>query len=82
MFSPNSAFLWNGCGLNASLCFRDIPKIRIGILAHGDYCDENVYYVMRWVDLTKDKEKLIKFVDETTGTGGGMVHILCPRNIR
>eukprot|EP01083_Nonionella_stella_P073985 200412_1 len=54
-----------------NLLFRDIPKIRIGILAHGDYCDENVYYVMRWVDLTTDKDQLIRFVDQTKGSGGG-----------
>ena len=54
-----------------NLLFRDIPKIRISILAHGDYCDANVYYVMRWVDFTTDKDKLVKFVDETKGSGGG-----------
>ena len=45
--------------------------MRIGILAHGDYCDANVYYVMRWVDLCSDKDKLVNFVDDTTGSGGG-----------
>ena len=53
------------------LLFRDIPKIRISILAHGDYGDERSSYVMRWVDLTDDKDKLVKFVDNAHATGGG-----------
>jgi len=54
-----------------NLLFADVPKLRIAVLAHGDYCDERIFYVMRWVDLTNDKEKLMKFVDEVHGTGGG-----------
>ena len=51
--------------------FSDIPRIRIGILAHGDYCDERHPYVTKMLDLTSDQAKIIKFVTDVEPTGGG-----------
>src|SRR5689334_17295244 len=40
---------------------KDIPKIRIGIIAHGDYCDNNRAITM--LDLCDDVDKICSFVD-------------------
>jgi len=49
---------------------KDIPQIRIGIIAHGDYCDYT-NYVIKILDLTNDVKKICKFVDSVQSTGGG-----------
>lgn len=48
----------------------DIPGIKIGIFAHGDYCDTSSY-VTKYVDLTDDITKLVDFVQNVGPTGGG-----------
>lgn len=49
-----------------------IPGIRIGIIAHGDYCDEGHSYVIRTCDLTRDLVTLTDFIkNKATDTGGG-----------
>jgi len=50
---------------------KDIPKIRIGIIAHGDYCDYSGTYVVKKVDLTDDVNALCSFVETVQATGGG-----------
>ncbi|MCL2697309.1 MAG: VWA domain-containing protein [Oscillospiraceae bacterium] len=45
--------------------------IRIGIIAHGDYCDKDNPYTIRAVDFTKDTAQLVRFVRETKDTYGG-----------
>lgn len=52
---------------------KDIPKIRIGIIAHGDYCDYT-NYVVKKVDLTDDVDALCSFVESVPGTS---MKILC-----
>ncbi|XP_013380967.1 uncharacterized protein LOC106152040 isoform X1 [Lingula anatina] len=49
---------------------RDIPNIRIGIIAHGDYCDYNKY-VLRSADLTSSVDTLVDFVETVPVTSGG-----------
>lgn len=51
--------------------FETFDDIRIGIIAHGDYCDHDDPYTIRILDLTQDKEKLCSFIRETKGTYGG-----------
>lgn len=53
--------------------FRDIPGIRIGIVAHGDYCDAPPRgpYVIKMLDLTRDEDEIVKFVQKVEATGGG-----------
>ncbi len=49
---------------------ENISGIRIGIIAHGDYQDENESYLMTQVDLTTDQNKIIEFVNNVKNTCG------------
>jgi hypothetical protein len=51
--------------------FASIPGIRIGVIAHGDYCDEHTTYLYKSLDLTNDKNAIINFINTTGDTGGG-----------
>jgi len=51
--------------------FRDIPNLRVGIIAHGDYCDYKKPYVTKIFDLTTNEKNLISFVESVEKTGGG-----------
>lgn len=51
--------------------FSEFSDLRLGIIAHGDYCDKDDPYTIRVMDLTRDKNKLCKFVKETQKTYGG-----------
>jgi hypothetical protein len=49
----------------------DVPGIRIGVIAHGDYCDADSSYVIKFLPLMTDYAKLTKFVAEVGPTHGG-----------
>lgn len=49
----------------------EIPNLRIGIIAHGDYCDAGTTYVTRHQLLTDDPVVLSTFVNTTSATYGG-----------
>lgn len=49
----------------------DIPGIRIGVIAHGDYCDKDVFYLTKELDLCQNVAELCQFVQDIDGTGGG-----------
>lgn len=49
----------------------EIPGIRIGIIAHGDYCDAGSTYVTKALDLTDDGDAIVRFVEKVGPTGGG-----------
>lgn len=51
--------------------FKDIPGLRVGIIAHGDYCDAHSTYVTKQLDLTHDEAKVTQFVEKVEATGGG-----------
>jgi hypothetical protein len=51
--------------------FTEIPGIRIGVVAHGDYCDKDDTYLMKHVDITNDSQKIIDFITNVGDTGGG-----------
>ncbi len=51
--------------------FREIPNLRVGIIAHGDYCDAGSTYVTKRLELTNDRNKLYRFVTDVSATGGG-----------
>lgn len=51
--------------------FGNIPDIRIGIIAHGDYCDAGNPYTIRILDLTTDQNSICNFVKTTERTFGG-----------
>ncbi len=50
---------------------RELPGIRIGIIAHGDYCDAGSTYVTSHLNLTQDTAAITHFVEHTQATGGG-----------
>lgn len=47
--------------------FTEIPGIRVGIIAHGDYGD---VYVTKHTNLSGNQEELCRFVETVPGTGG------------
>eukprot|EP01132_Coremiostelium_polycephalum_P001169 gene1169-1480_t len=47
---------------------KEIPLIRIGIMAMGDYIDS---YTLKSIDLTNDVNKLVKFINSVKSTSGG-----------
>ena len=51
--------------------FKEIPNLKIGIGANGDYCDEGRTYVTKQTDLTNDLYILTQFVRNVGRTGGG-----------
>lgn len=57
----------------AKRLYQDIPDIRIGVIAHGDYCDsiDPNSYVIKSLDLTNDLSKVVTFVQTVGKTDGG-----------
>lgn len=51
--------------------FAEIPGIRIGIIAHGDYCDAGSSYVTKHLDLTNNSAAICNFIQDVEATGGG-----------
>ena len=49
--------------------FGNIKELRVGFIAHGDYCDGD--NCINTLDLTTDLEKIFDFIRNTTNTGGG-----------
>lgn len=58
-------------GSTVSRLMKEIPGMRIGIIAHGDYCDAGSTYVTKVLDLTDDKDAIVRFVERVEPTGGG-----------
>lgn len=51
--------------------FSDFTDLRLGIIAHGDYCDKDDPYTIRIMDFTRDEKRLCEFVRDTKPTYGG-----------
>ena len=51
--------------------FTEFSDLRLGIIAHGDYCDKDNPYTIMVMDLTKDDKKLCSFVRDVKQTYGG-----------
>jgi len=49
--------------------FKDIPNLRVGFIAHGDYCDGPNCYKLQ--DLTDDQAKVYDFIRSAPNTSGG-----------
>jgi len=58
-------------GATVTRLAKEIPGIRIGIIAHGDYCDKGSTYVTKALDLTDDLRSITSFVEKVGPTGGG-----------
>jgi hypothetical protein len=51
-----------------------VPNLRIGIMAHGDYCDKTGtggYTLRRMYKLSNDPEEIHEFMSTCAATGGG-----------
>ena len=57
--------------------FAEFADLRLGIIAHGDYCDKDNPYTIRFMDFTRDEDRLCKFVKETAQTYGGDADECC-----
>lgn len=55
----------------AKRLFAEVPTIRIGVVAHGDYCDAGSTYVTKEQDLSDDVDRICKFIRDVGATGGG-----------
>ena len=53
-----------------SRLFREVPDLRVGIIAHGDYCDSRIY-VTKHLQLTSDPNAVSFFVKNVQATQGG-----------
>ena len=51
--------------------FGKIPGLRVGVIAHGDYCDAGSTYVTSSQDLTDQQVRVRNFVRTVERTGGG-----------
>ncbi len=51
--------------------FKEVPNLRIGLGANGDYCDEKTSYVTAWKDFSKEIYHLSQFVRDIQNTSGG-----------
>ena len=51
--------------------FKEIPNIRIGIIAHGDYCDADNPYVTKIFDLSSKQKSICNFIQKVEPTFGG-----------
>jgi len=50
----------------------EIPGIKIGIIAHGDLCDqEESGYTVTYLDLSNNSEEICQFIAEVSKTHGG-----------
>ncbi|MBW4454589.1 MAG: VWA domain-containing protein [Nostoc indistinguendum CM1-VF10] len=49
----------------------EIPLIKIGIIAHGDYCDEGSTYITKIFNISGDIDAICDFVQNVEPTGGG-----------
>ncbi len=58
-------------GATVSRLMKEIPGMRIGVIAHGDYCDAGSSYVTKALDLTDDAAAVCRFVERVGPTGGG-----------
>ncbi len=51
--------------------FSHIPDIRMGIIAHGDYCDAGSTYVTMQFNLSTNQKAICDFVRNVGASGGG-----------
>lgn len=49
----------------------EIPQMKIGIIAHGDYCDQGSTYVIKKFDISSNIDAICDFVQNVEPTGGG-----------
>eukprot|EP00746_Dinoflagellata_sp_MGD_P073943 gnl/MRDRNA2_/MRDRNA2_29937_c0_seq1.p1 gnl/MRDRNA2_/MRDRNA2_29937_c0~~gnl/MRDRNA2_/MRDRNA2_29937_c0_seq1.p1 ORF type:complete len:1218 (-),score=238.80 gnl/MRDRNA2_/MRDRNA2_29937_c0_seq1:45-3698(-) len=55
----------------SSELFKRLPELEIGIIAHGDYCDENSTYLIKHLPFSTDPSEIASWVAKVGPTGGG-----------
>lgn len=50
--------------------FEEVPNLRIGLIAHGDYCDGPTNCI-RKLDFSTNEANVVKFIQDAPSTGGG-----------
>lgn len=63
--------LWRKIKNNVTRLMDKIALIRIGIIAHDDYCDERSTYVIKKFDISDHVDVICDFVQNVEPTGGG-----------
>lgn len=66
---PCLAQVRNNINATIKRLFKDIPNLRVAIIAHGDYCD-GAQAITKF-DFSENLEKICKFVETVRATGGG-----------
>lgn len=51
--------------------FKEFTDLRIGIIAHGDYCDKDDPYTIIYKELSRDVDAITDFVQNVKSTYGG-----------
>lgn len=51
--------------------FSQIPGLRIGLIAHGDYCDAGDAYVIKTLPFTQNRDVIFTFISTVSPTYGG-----------
>lgn len=51
--------------------FKQFPAIRIGVIAHGDYCDEGSSYVKKVLPFSNDVKQIVDWISNVGASGGG-----------
>jgi hypothetical protein len=51
--------------------FKEVPNLRVAIIAHGDYCDAATKYVTKHLQFTNDPNAVSYFVKNVEATHGG-----------
>jgi hypothetical protein len=51
--------------------FASVPDLRVGVIVHGDYCDQGSSYLSKVFDLSSDREGIVNFIQTAGVTSGG-----------
>jgi hypothetical protein len=55
----------------ATELFNQFPAIRIGVIAHGDYCDADSTYVKKVLPFSNDVKQIVDWISNVGSSGGG-----------
>ena len=51
--------------------FKEFDNLELGVVAHGDYCDKDNPYTLKFLEPRKNKAEINKFIGEVQETYGG-----------
>lgn len=68
---PAASMMRRNIAASTRRLFSGIPRLRMGYIYHGDYCDASSTYVTKHHALSDDMESLCRFVHRVAPTHGG-----------